>query len=153
MYYVLKISGESLLGERVDMELEPFLEKSEVVTLQAYRNRPLKVLKSLSQEVFDAIAKDDHLPEMTDKIKIEHLFDHHISHLSSYLSSCERLVKQPIPLSYSRHTSRFLFMFMYSLPLMLIPYLGVWTIPTMTSTFWAFVSIQEIGHFIEEVGV
>ena len=39
---------------------------------------------------------------------------------------------------------------MYTLPLSLIPYLGWATVPVMIATFWAFVSIQEIGHFIEE---
>jgi predicted membrane chloride channel (bestrophin family) len=102
-------------------------------------------------EIIAALEGNAHYKEQSAKIKIEHLFNEEISHLSSYLSSCERLVKQPIPLSYSRHTSRFLFLFMYSLPLVLIPYLGYFTAPTMAATFWAFVSIQEIGHFIEEV--
>lgn len=132
--------------------MEPFLPTPEIEKIQTLRNRPFHLLKTLSVDILSFVqANVKHYPTISNQIKIEHLFDENIHILTSALSSCERLVKQPIPLSYSRHTSRFLFLFMYSLPLVLIPYLGYWTIPTIAATFWSFVSINEIGHFIEEV--
>ena len=77
-------------------------------------------------------------------------FEDLLHHLSCVVANCERIVKQPVPLSYARHLSRFLSLFMYSLPLILIPSLGWLTVPTMAVTFWAFVSIQEMACFIEE---
>ena len=32
----------------------------------------------------------------------------------------------------------------------LIPLLGWWSVPTMTAICWSFLSVQEIGHFIED---
>eukprot|EP00962_Isochrysis_galbana_P059293 scaffold32777_cov112-Isochrysis_galbana.AAC.1 len=41
--------------------------------------------------------------------------------LSSCVGACERIVQTPIPLHYSRHTSRFLTLYCNSLPLVITP--------------------------------
>jgi len=59
-------------------------------------------------------------------------------------------VQTPIPLHYSRHTSRFLTLYCNSLPLVITPSLG-WLAPVMMSILtWALFGILEIGHLIEE---
>ena len=80
----------------------------------------------------------------------EQHFEEYIHSLSSSLANCERIVKQPIPLGYSRHTSRFLTFYLLSFPLTLVPMLGWLTVPVMMFISWSFISILEIGHFIEE---
>jgi predicted membrane chloride channel (bestrophin family) len=70
--------------------------------------------------------------------------------LGSSLGSCERIVKQPVPIAYSRHGSRFLSLYMLTLPLSLCQLIGWATVPVISALHWSFVSIQEIGHFIEE---
>lgn len=146
---------QHLQGDTIDVELVPFLPAPEITKIQTLRNRPIFILRELSTAIHDALKKGATGGGMdsNDRVisaKHAHQFDDCIHSLTAVTSSCERIVKTPVPLSYSRHTSRFLFLFMYSLPLVLIPTLGWLTLPTMLATFWSITSIQEIGHFIEE---
>lgn len=149
---------QHLHGERNDTELMPILgDEDEVQAYQNLRNPPQQVLQVLCKELYKYVnlGCDSKVDLTVDTRKLiatdrMHHFHEALHQLTAAVCGCERLVKQPIPLSYSRHTSRFLFVFMYSLPVVLIPVLSWMTVPTMTITFWAFSSIQEIGHFIEE---
>lgn len=142
------LTKQHLQGERVDLEVKPFLGTDELPAVQKLRNRPNYILKLLSEEFHSSLYAEGQ-NEIVATIHEQH-FGESLHQLTSMLCGCERIVKQPIPLSYSRHTSRFLFLFMYSLPLVLIPSLGWLSVPTMLATFWSYVSVQEIGHFIEE---
>ena len=73
------------------------------------------------------------------------------SALGECVSVCERIVNTPIPLHYSRHTSRFLSLYVSTLPLALVASLGWSTIPAMASLCWALFGILEIGHLIEVI--
>jgi len=66
------------------------------------------------------------------------------------LGKCERILKSPVPLSYSRHTSRLLSIFCATLPLALVSKFGDWTVAAMLMVAWGLFAIEEIGHFIEE---
>jgi ion channel-forming bestrophin family protein len=135
-------------GERIDSEIQPFIEKEEELRkIQNLKNRPLYILRVLSQEIHDDLYRRY---DASLAIKHDQHFDDPLHTLGSALAGCERIVKQPIPLAYSRHTSRFLSFYMATLPLSLISYLG-WMSPLVVALMdWSFVSIMEIGHFIEE---
>lgn len=60
------------------------------------------------------------------------------------------LVQTPIPLAYSRHTSRFLVLYLTTLPLALVGTLRWGTVPVMAVLCWALFGILEIGNLIEE---
>ena len=70
--------------------------------------------------------------------------------LGECLSTCERIFNTPIPLAYSRHTSRFLVLYVSTLPLALVGVFGLATIPVMAVVCWALFGILEIGNLIEE---
>lgn len=70
--------------------------------------------------------------------------------VSDTISSCERIVKTSIPLAYSKHTSRFLSVWLYSLPLVLVGSLHWRTIPVVAVIAWALLSIEEVGNSIED---
>ncbi|CAJ1371857.1 unnamed protein product [Effrenium voratum] len=70
--------------------------------------------------------------------------------LSSTIGACERLVQTPVPLSYVRHTSRFLSLFMLTLPFALVDVLGPYTVPVTCFASWALFGIFEIGLVIED---
>ena len=70
--------------------------------------------------------------------------------VSDTISSCERIVKTSVPLAYSKHTSRFLSVFLFSLPLVLVESLGWRTIPVVAVIGWALLSIEEVGNSIED---
>lgn len=73
-----------------------------------------------------------------------------IGELINYVGMCERILLTPVPLSYSRHTSRFLSLYCLTLPVVLVPQLQFFTAPTIAMVCWGLFSIEEIGHFIEE---
>lgn len=77
-------------------------------------------------------------------------FVNKLSSLIDILGACERILLTPVPLSYSRHTSRFLTLYIFSLPFVMAPTLHLLT-PVFTCLIcWALSSIEEIGHFIED---
>ena len=66
------------------------------------------------------------------------------------MSTCERIYNTPIPLAYSRHTSRFLVIYVSTLPLVLVGALRWATLPVMLIVCWALFGILEIGNLVEE---
>lgn len=73
-----------------------------------------------------------------------------ISQLSDALSGCEKIVQTPVPLSYSRHTSRFLTMWCGFLPFAIVKDLGWLSLPVMGIISWLLYGLEEIGHLIEQ---
>jgi hypothetical protein len=77
--------------------------------------------------------------------------DASITTLVDLTGACERIFKSPVPLVYTRHTSRFLALFLIFLPF------GIW--PTMGDSWnhWATVPAADIVAFfllgIEEIGI
>lgn len=148
---------QHLQGTKNNDELESiFGDIALVEDIQAHKHRPLYILTLLSKTIHNAIHHPGHdISDLGDlhnpvvNTLHEHQFEDYIHGLGSAMAACERIVKQPVPLSYSRHTSRFLTFFLASLPLILIPSLGWITVPTMTAIAWAVLSVQEISHYIE----
>jgi predicted membrane chloride channel (bestrophin family) len=72
-----------------------------------------------------------------------------VTKLQGCLMACERILHTPVPWSYSRHASRFLSIYLLTLPFAAVPKLGWLTIPVLTITCWCLLGIEEIGHLIE----
>lgn len=73
-----------------------------------------------------------------------------ITVLLDVIGSCERIVKTPVPLSYSRHTSRFLSIYGFTLPFILVEQEGYLVVFSVLMVAWALFAIEEIGHIIED---
>jgi len=74
-----------------------------------------------------------------------------VNDLSSIIGSCERLVQTPVPLSYARHTSRFLTLYLWSLPMVLVADFSPVPLVFVTGLCtWALFGILEIGLLIED---
>ena len=145
MMFVISLK-QHLQGEFLVSELQPFIETSGLnpKILMKYRNQPIFILRNISSLITSLVV------EKYQKVEVyEKLFGSSLHILSNTIASCERLVKQPIPLSYTRHTSRFLSFYLFTLPFALLSLLNWTTIPVMILLSWSFVSIQEIGLFIE----
>lgn len=88
----------------------------------------------------------------TDRIEALHMV--HVSDLIDSLvgaaTACERIVKTPVPWSYSRHTSRFLTLWSGTLPFALVQQAGWLTVPIVCAACWCLFGIEEIGHLIEQ---
>lgn len=56
-----------------------------------------------------------------------------------------------MPLAYSKHTSRFLSVWLFSLPLVLVDTLGWRVVPTVAIISWALLSIEEVRFTHEDM--
>uniref|UniRef100_A0A7S3VI62 Bestrophin homolog n=1 Tax=Dunaliella tertiolecta TaxID=3047 RepID=A0A7S3VI62_DUNTE len=73
-----------------------------------------------------------------------------IANLNKAVGTCEKLLRYPIPLSYTRHTSRFLCCWLGLLPLALWDDAGWGVIPITALISYLLLGIEEIGVQIEE---
>ncbi|CAN0550063.1 unnamed protein product, partial [Ectocarpus sp. 8 AP-2014] len=55
-----------------------------------------------------------------------------------------------IALPRSRHTSRFLTVYGFTLPVILVPHTELFTAPVVAAVCWGLFSIEEIAYFIEQ---
>jgi putative membrane protein len=147
---------QHLQGDRNQEEFKPFVDSQTMLdSMEDKRNRPLYLLRELDKAIKEALIHSYELSSQSNSLSVqpkyyEKGFHDNCHSLNVQLGCCERILKQPVPLSYSRHSSRFLSLYMLSLPFSLVASLGWLTIPVVSAICWSFVSIQEIGHFIEE---
>ena len=77
--------------------------------------------------------------------------DTSISVLVDLTGACERIFKSPVPLVYTRHTSRFLATFLVFLPF------GIWPVMGNSWNHWGTVPVTDVIAFfllgIEEIGI
>lgn len=76
--------------------------------------------------------------------------DEGIKELIVILGKMERIRGTPVPLSYSRHTSRFFSVYTFTLPLALCSKINPWLLPPVVGVVsWVIFATEEIGHIIE----
>eukprot|EP00747_Dinoflagellata_sp_TGD_P103884 gnl/TRDRNA2_/TRDRNA2_169103_c1_seq2.p1 gnl/TRDRNA2_/TRDRNA2_169103_c1~~gnl/TRDRNA2_/TRDRNA2_169103_c1_seq2.p1 ORF type:complete len:477 (+),score=36.69 gnl/TRDRNA2_/TRDRNA2_169103_c1_seq2:48-1433(+) len=73
-----------------------------------------------------------------------------VGYLCDSAGGLGKITNTPVPLSYSRHTSRFLTIWAATLPLVLAPMFHLWTVPLVGIVCWFVFGIEEIGHLIEQ---
>jgi len=107
-------------------------------------NVPLAVLDALSRTILPMRVKGDLLWWQ---------LDNNVEHLLKILACAERIKGTPVPLSYSRHTSRFFSLYAFTLPLALCSETrqSLWALPlTVAIISWVLFATEEIGHIIED---
>jgi putative membrane protein len=70
--------------------------------------------------------------------------------ISNCYGACERIVRSNVPASYSRHLSRFLSVWCFTLPFVLVHSLQWIMIPAVSLICWSLFVIEEVGHVIED---
>lgn len=73
-----------------------------------------------------------------------------LQRLTAALGGCERLLRTPIPTSFTRHASRALMLWCYASPLVLYPVMGVGTPVAAFFVAWALLGLEDIGVQVEE---
>eukprot|EP00798_Chlamydomonas_sp_ICE-L_P006449 gene6449-3080_t len=124
----------------VDAELKDILEPAELIRLRDAPHRPVFALHCISQIIQNVGMSPMHQMQMSQNLTF----------FQDVLGGCERLLRAPIPVSYTRHTARFLFLWLTILPFSLYPSLGIWTIPTVFGISGVLCGIEEIGVQCEE---
>jgi len=135
---------ETFRSELMDLANEGFIPMSQVDACMAAKNRPMFMLNAMSNGVRKAKIGT------FEKASI----DRSISTLVDLTGACERIFKSPIPLVYTRHTSRFLILFLLLLPFGLWKADSSWnhwlTIPMADVISFLLLGIEELGIQLEE---
>lgn len=117
-------------------------------TLPLSSNRPLFIVNQLASAISSVPNEEGPQAMYTNRERTWLLQS--VEKLSTTIGACERLVQTPVPLSYARHTSRFLSIYMLSLPWVIVDSLGVSAIILTCFASWALFGIFEIGLVIED---
>ena len=120
--------------------LQATLEPHEIAAVTSSFNRPLACLQGLS----DAIRRCG-----LDPVSMTRL-DVNLEVMADIMGACERLLRTPIPLSYTRHTSRFLMLWLATLPFVLWPHIGWAVVPSTAVVSFLLFGIDEISVQLEE---
>jgi predicted membrane chloride channel (bestrophin family) len=124
----------------LEAELKDYLPEAELKTLMAADHRPNYALSVLSAAMLEA--------DVPDAARVR--MDENLTSFADSLGACERILKTPIPLTYTRHTSRFLVIWLTFMPFTLWHAYGWWTIPASVAIAYLLLGIEEIGVQIEE---
>ncbi|KAL4444075.1 hypothetical protein ABPG75_011812 [Micractinium tetrahymenae] len=124
----------------VQKEVTHILTAQEVSTLMAAAHRPNFVLQVMAETI--RAARPHELARMR--------MDDNLTFFEDAMGSMERILRTPIPLSYTRHTSRFLLVWLILLPFTLWAAYSWFSV--LLSGIFAFLmfGIDEIGVQIEE---
>eukprot|EP00941_MAST-03F_sp_MAST-3F-sp1_P003868 g3868.t1 len=120
------------------------VDASRILSSAKKQSAPLVTLLLMSDTLNEANSKDEINANLLKEMDMQ------LKRLNMALGACERILKTPIPTSYTRHTSRFLATWCNLLPLALWPIVGVGSIPAAVLISFAFYGIEDIGVQIEE---
>lgn len=127
-------------AELVEGSLDPY----------ALALRMHKAVYAAAQEAHQSGASRDNVAVRLFELQLSRLSGH-IDKLADAAGACSRITNTPVPLSYSRHTSRFLSLWLGTLPFVLANAIGAaLTLPCVMLTCWMLLGIEELGHLIEQ---
>jgi len=146
--------------------LTDVLSESDFKCIWAARNRPMTVCKMIGAVYkawyynAEAVAKrynpsgtltEDQRALMSANVQAERKHgEEQLQIISNCYGACERIVRSNVPASYSRHTSRFLSIWCFTLPFVLVNSMQWLMIPVVMLISWSLFVIEEVGHAIED---
>ena len=139
---------QHLRGER-DVDAFDMLLGNERRDLESADNLPLAVSYALSAEV-DGIRRASEDSQAASQL-LWWQMESMILDLQDAIGDAEAIAGTPVPLSYSRHTSRLLSIWTLLSPVIMLKALPLPLIPPATVLVsWMLLATEEIGHIIEE---
>lgn len=78
------------------------------------------------------------------------LVSQNLERMVDILGACERILKTPIPYSYSMFMKKFIFLYVVTLPLGFVSTFGWWAVPVVMLVFYILVSVELIAEEIED---
>ncbi len=126
--------------EETPAALAGWLTPEELAGLAAAQHRPNHCLQVLSH-IIAAGAPDAHTA---------HRLDEDLKFLEDTIGGCERIYRTPIPLSYTRHTSRLLLFWLAYMPAALFSELKIQALLVAPMLVLVLFGIDEIGVELEE---
>lgn len=142
--HILAAHLQGLSDSYLRGELSKHIEPAEVDVMMASKHKPGAALMAMSQ-VIRAAQQRGEIDNITHLYLAERLHN-----LTDTMGACERILRTPMPLSVTRHTSRFMIVWLAALPFALVPQLGATAIPIIAVMSILIVSMDEIGVNLEE---
>ncbi|KAK8951869.1 UPF0187 protein [Platanthera zijinensis] len=127
-------------GSDIKTDLQNLLEEDDLVIIQHSKHRPRCVIEFISQSLQMVSLEESKRITLESKI----------SSFYNGISVCEQLIGIPIPLSYTRLTSRFLVLWHFTLPVILWDDCNWLVIPATFISAASLFCIEEVGVLIEE---
>uniref|UniRef100_A0A7S4HA92 Bestrophin homolog n=1 Tax=Guillardia theta TaxID=55529 RepID=A0A7S4HA92_GUITH len=166
-------SGRAQGSKSQKEALKEILSEQDVELIWTSRHRPLAVCKMLSaivkcvfsdpdkirqanKRVDEATGREMEMDALQIAVAVADVkqsrghAENMVSRLIATIANAERIVKTAVPLSYSRHTSRFLSVWCFTLPLVLVHSMKILMIPAVAIICWALFAIEEVGNIIED---
>ncbi|KXZ52338.1 hypothetical protein GPECTOR_10g970 [Gonium pectorale] len=128
----------------VRAEMQGVLRGEELPLVAAAAHRPLAACHVLSQLMAAAAGAGAISDQSRQRLEAD------INGLSQALGACEKILRNPIPLSYTRHTSRFLILWLLWLPVALWGKAGWCVVPVEAILTYLLLGIDEIAIQMEE---
>lgn len=97
--------------------------------------------------------KQESKSSKSDLVEAAHLTAaaHLLDKLMDNVANCEKILRTPVPWTYSRHTSRFLTLWLGTLPYALVGSMKPWlVIAIVIASSYCMLGIEEIAHMIEQ---
>jgi len=134
--------GDRTVQEDVKSNLEQLLAPADLDFVMASTHKPLAILGLLTNSVDSLVAQPNQRVQA----------DQGLSTLVADTGKCERIYKTPIPRVYTRHTERFLAVWLSTVPLGLYDVMPThWTMVPATCVVAVFLfGIGELANVIEE---
>ncbi|GAB5365284.1 hypothetical protein AAMO2058_001044500 [Amorphochlora amoebiformis] len=154
--YMLRIHltgrGQLKVSETSDApDVMPFFSQKQLQTVDSYFSKPMATLSIMNQILASKeVTEGEDSTTRLEKLPSRQILQENVNQLVAQTGACERIQGCPVPLSYSRHLSRYLTIWSMTLPYVLTPILGWYSIPVIGLICWSLFSIEEIGHMIEE---
>ncbi|MCO5613325.1 hypothetical protein L7F22_067601 [Adiantum nelumboides] len=140
MAFPVALKCHLIHGSDTRKELQRLLQYEDLAFVLSSRHKPNCLIQLISQAL--------NLLQLENSDRI--LLEDHVRQYVASVSVCERLIRTPIPLSYTRLTSRFLVLWHTSLPIVLWDACGWLIIPATFFSASTLFCIEEVGVLIEE---
>jgi putative membrane protein len=115
-----------------------------IESLKEIKHRPNAVIWAIEKEIMIAYKNknlsNEQLLLLNDELKT----------MTNVCGACERIKNTPIPYSYSMFLKKFIFAYVFTMPLGFVYDFKYWTAPIVVFIFYAFASIELIAEEIED---
>lgn len=113
-------------------------------TLASVSHKPNAMVWAIEKEIMEASRKQYLSPEQLLMLNDE------LKTMANVCGACERIKNTPIPYSYSMFLKKFIFAYVFTMPLGFVYDFKYWTAPIVVFIFYAFASIELIAEEIED---
>ncbi len=133
-----------LRGEKHPEEFSPYLPEAEISLLETSMNFPLLIATSVSRLVQGCFKEG--------KISVFEatMMEGHVNELLNNQGACERILRTPIPFGHAAHIRQLLFIYVVTLPFVLVPKLEWMAIFAVMFIGFGLMGIEEAGVEIED---